>query len=37
MHSNHQDVLDTLAKGVINDEIMQQLTDACAEVAKKYE
>jgi hypothetical protein len=29
--------LDTLAKGTINDEIMQQLTDACAEVAKKYE
>ena len=37
MHSNHQDLLDTLAKGTINDEIMQQLTDACAEVAKKYE
>jgi len=37
MHSNHQDLLDTLAKGTINDDIMQQLTDACAEVAKKYE
>ena len=37
MHSHHQDVLDTLAKGVIDDGIMQQLTDACAEVAKKYE
>ena len=37
MHSNHQDVLDTLAKGTINDEIMQKLTDACAEVAVKYE
>jgi F-type H+-transporting ATPase subunit alpha len=37
MHSNHQDLLDTLAKGTINDEIMQQMTDACAEVAKKYE
>ena len=37
MHSEHQDVLDTLAKGSINDEIMQQLTDACAIVAKKYE
>jgi F-type H+-transporting ATPase subunit alpha len=37
MHTHHQDVLDTLAKGTINDEIMQKLTDACAEVAKKYE
>ena len=37
MHSNHQDLLDTLAKGTINDDIMQQMTDACAEVAKKYE
>ena len=37
MHANHQDVLDILSKGTINDEIMQQLTDACAEVAKKYE
>ncbi len=37
MHSNHQDILDTLAKGVIDDGIMQQLTAACAEVAKKYE
>ena len=37
MHSKHQDLLDTLAKGTINDEIMQKLTDACAEVAIKYE
>ena len=37
MHAHHQDVLDTLAKGVIDDGIMQQLTDACAEVAKNYE
>jgi F-type H+-transporting ATPase subunit alpha len=37
MHTRHQDVLDTLAKGTINDEIMQKLTDACADVAKKYE
>ena len=37
MHSEHQDLLDQLAKGSINDEIMQQLTDACAIVAKKYE
>jgi F-type H+-transporting ATPase subunit alpha len=37
MHSNHQDILDTLAQGTINDDIMQQMTDACAEVAKKYE
>ena len=37
MHANHQDLLDTLAKGTINDEIMQIMTEACAEVAKKYE
>ena len=37
MHAHQQDVLDTLAKGTINDEIMQKMTDACAEVAKKYE
>ncbi|MBQ4355487.1 MAG: F0F1 ATP synthase subunit alpha, partial [Bacteroidales bacterium] len=37
MHARHQDTLDILAKGTINDEIMQKLTDACAEVAKKYE
>ena len=37
MHNNHQDILDTLAKGVIDDSIMQQMTEACAEVAKKYE
>ena len=37
MHAHHQNVLDTLAKGVIDDGIMQQLTDACAEVANKYE
>ena len=37
MHSNHQDVLNTLAKGVIDDGIMQQMTEACAEIAKKYE
>jgi F-type H+-transporting ATPase subunit alpha len=37
MHEHHQDILDTLGKGVIDDNIMQQLTDACAEVAKKYE
>ncbi|MBQ1819922.1 MAG: F0F1 ATP synthase subunit alpha, partial [Bacteroidales bacterium] len=37
MHTHHQDVLDTLAKGVIDDNIMQQLTTACAKVAKKYE
>jgi len=37
MHSEHQDVLDTLAKGVIDDGIMQQLTDICAKVATKYE
>jgi F-type H+-transporting ATPase subunit alpha len=37
MHSNHQDILDTLAKGVIDDDIMAKMTEACATVAKKYE
>jgi len=37
MHSNHQDILDTLGKGVIDDDIMAKMTEACAEVAKKYE
>ena len=37
MHTNHQDILDTLAKGVIDDDIMAKMTEACAEVAKKYE
>ena len=37
MHANHQDILDTLAKGVIDDDIMAKMTEACAEVAKKYE
>ena len=37
MHNNHQDILDTLAKGVIDDNIIQTMTEACAEVAKKYE
>jgi len=37
MHEKHQDVLDTLKSGKIDDDIMQQLQAACAEVAKKYE
>lgn len=37
MHEQHQDVLDTLRSGKIDDTVMQQLQDACAEVAKKHE
>jgi len=37
MHERHQDILDTLAKGVIDDDIKQKLTEACADVAKNYE
>ena len=37
MHEKHQDVLDVLASGKIDDEIMSKLQAACAEVAKKYE
>lgn len=37
MHERHQDVLDVLKSGKIDDEIMQKITEACAEVAKKHE
>ncbi|MCQ2284741.1 MAG: F0F1 ATP synthase subunit alpha [Bacteroidales bacterium] len=36
MHENHQDVLDTLNSGKIDDDVMKKLQDACAEVSKKY-
>jgi F-type H+-transporting ATPase subunit alpha len=37
MHEQHQDVLDTLRSGKIDDEVMQQLQQACHEVSKNYE
>lgn len=37
MHEFHQDVLDTLRAGKIDDEIMQKIQNACAEVAQKFE
>lgn len=37
MHEKYQDVLDVLRSGKIDDEIMQKLTEACKEVAKKHE
>ena len=37
MHEMHQDVLDTLKSGKIDDEIMQKLQDACKEVSFKFE
>ena len=37
MHDEHQDVLDTLRSGKIDDSIMQTLEAACKEVCKKYE
>jgi F-type H+-transporting ATPase subunit alpha len=37
LHENHQDVLDTLNKGIIDEAIMKQLEKVCKEVAIKYE
>ena len=37
MHEQHQDVLDTLKSGKIDDSIMQTMEAACHEVSKKYE
>ena len=37
MHEMHQDVLDTLKAGKIDDEIMQKLQAACQEVSVKFE
>ena len=37
MHEMHQDVLDTLKAGKIDDEIMQKLQEACQEVSVKFE
>lgn len=37
MHEKHQDVLDLLRDGKIDDNITKQLQDACKEVAAKYE
>ena len=37
MHEMHQDILDTLKSGKIDDEIMQKLQDACKEVSVKFE
>ncbi len=37
MHEIHQDILDTLKSGKIDDEIMQKLQDACKEVSVKFE
>ncbi len=37
MHEQHQDVLDQLRSGKIDDDIMQTLENICHEVSKKYE
>lgn len=37
MHESHQDILDTLRSGKIDDAIMQSLTEICKEVCKKFE
>ncbi len=37
MHEKHQDTLDILRSGKIDDAVMQTLQEACAEAAKKYE
>ncbi len=36
MHERHQDVLDVLRSGKIDDEATRILKEACAEVAAKY-
>ena len=36
MHEKHQDVLDVLRSGKIDDEISNKLKEACNEVAAKY-
>jgi len=37
LREKHQDILDTLKKGVIDDEISAKLEEICKSVAKKYE
>jgi len=37
LHISHQEVLDTLRKGVIDEEIMRELEKVCREVSLKYE
>ena len=37
MHEQHQDILDTLKSGKIDDDIMNQLTEISKEVSKKFE
>jgi F-type H+-transporting ATPase subunit alpha len=37
LHNSYQDVLNTLRKGIIDDEIMQKLEEVCKRVALKYE
>ncbi|MBR4136304.1 MAG: F0F1 ATP synthase subunit alpha [Bacteroidales bacterium] len=37
MHDHHEDVLATLRSGKIDDDIMKQLENACAEVVKSFE
>ncbi|MBQ7490395.1 MAG: F0F1 ATP synthase subunit alpha [Bacteroidales bacterium] len=37
LHERHQDVLDTLRAGKIDDNVMETLKNVCIEVAKKFE
>jgi F-type H+-transporting ATPase subunit alpha len=37
LHLEHQDILDTLKKGIIDDSVTEKLEKACKEVAFKYE
>ena len=37
MHDEHQDILDTLRSGKIDDSIMQEMEAVCKNVCKKYE
>lgn len=37
LREKHKDILDVLKSGKIDDDIMKQLTEICAEVSKQYE
>ena len=37
MHDHHEDVLATLRSGKIDEDVMKQLENACAEVVKSFE
>jgi F-type H+-transporting ATPase subunit alpha len=36
LHTKHQDILDALAAGKLNDDITDTLRSVCADLSKKY-